>query len=731
MHSTRTGSSRSFSLVVLGSVFVVFAATAALLGGFVFWSSAEVDDVAVERQATRVVSALGQQLEQVSHDQQSVAVWDDTLSAVSRRDLTWLNHNVGRQMSSYFRHSATYILEADDNPIYAAEAGRRVATTRYAEIAAAAGPMVAELREKARVGYVDIPPSIADYVVLGGEPSIVGVIPIVAANGEGERRPGEEPVLVSVVKLDLHYELGMIDRYMLEAGRFTTNPSGDGLSVFPVANRSGRIVAFYEWQPYLPGSEFLKQTGPALATGFAVLGLVVALLLHRLWRSSRALESKHIDAERQATQDPLTHLPNRLSFERQFDRIIREPGPARALPRLLMLDLDRFKQVNDTLGHHAGDDLIRAVGERLRHVVGPDALLARLGGDEFAILSLDSVTEPEVMELCRRIIETIGRPFRIGGNEAFVGVSIGVVMARQQDRSRHELTRKADIALYEAKSSGRNRAAIYEESMNELVQTRHSIEAELREALKVGDQLWVAFQPLFGRNDGEVVGAEALVRWTHPRRGPISPMHFVPIAESSGLIEALGDVVLRRACEMGARWPGHTIAVNISPAQMRNPTFAERIFAILDETGMRPEDLEIEITESILLDDELAIADAIRSFRRAGIKIALDDFGTGYSSLNYLKRYPVDRIKIDRSFISQLSHAGASVAIVQALVTLAHALDIEVTAEGVETDEQYHVLASMGCNTFQGYLFSMPLEATELEALIAPATPPLPIARVA
>ncbi len=730
MLSTVTGRGRSFSLVVLGSVLVVFATTAALLGFFVFWSAAQVDKVSIDRQSLRVVSALHQQLRQMSRDLENIAVWDDTLSAVTRRDTVWLNHNVGRQMASYFGHEASYIVEADDQPVYAARRGRRVEAGSYGEIAGTVAPMLDELRALTRLGYVDVPPSIADFAVINGTPAIVGAFPIVSANGEGDRVPGEEPVLVSVIKLDLTYELGMINRYMLEAGRFTTTPNHNELSVFPVTNRSGRIVAFYEWKPYLPGAELLAQTGPAFATAFGVLGLIVAALLHRLWRSSRALESKRIDAERQATEDPLTHLPNRLSFERQFDELIRESGADRQLPTLLMLDLDRFKQVNDTLGHHAGDDLIRAVGERLRQVVGPDAILARLGGDEFAILCRNNLSEPEVMELCRRIIEAIGRPFRIAGNEAFVGVSIGVVMTRRQDRNRHELTRRADIALYEAKSSGRNRAAIYVDAMNELVQTRHSIEAELREALKSGDQLWVAFQPLFGRREGEIVGAEALVRWTHPRRGPISPAHFVPIAESSGLIEALGDVVLRRACQMGARWPGHTIAVNISPAQLRNPTFAERIFAILKETGMRPQDLEIEITESILLDDELAASDAIHSFRRAGIKIALDDFGTGYSSLNYLKRYPVDRIKIDRSFISQLSHGGTSVAIVQALVTLAHALDIEVTAEGVETDEQHRVLAAMGCNTFQGYLFSLPLAPAALEALLeGPA--PLPEARVA
>jgi len=730
MQSTGAGKGRSFSLIVLASVFVVFAATAAMLGGYVLYSSAQVDKVGVDRQAIRLAKAISLQLEEISHDQESVAVWDDTLAAVTRRDFTWLNHNVARQMASFFHHSATYIVDSEDAPIYAAKIGRRVEAGTYGEVAGLVAPMLDELRASTRLGYVDVPPSIADFVVVDGTPAILGVFPIVSANGEGERAPGEEPILVSIVKLDLSYELGMTDRYMLEAGRFTIKPTESRLSVFPLVDRSGRTVAFYEWERYLPGSEMLAQTAPAFATGFGVFGLVVALLLYGLWRSSRALESKQADAERQATEDPLTRLPNRLSFERQFDRIIHNPGIGRPLPTLLMLDLDRFKQVNDTLGHHAGDDLIRAVGERLRHVLGTHPILARLGGDEFGILTVDTMSQPEVMELCRRIIEAIGRPFRISGSEAFVGVSIGVVTARAQDRDRHELTRKADIALYEAKSSGRNRAAFYKESMNELVQTRHSTEADLREALKHDDQLWVAFQPLFGRREGEIVGAEALVRWTHPRRGLISPIDFVQIAESSGLIEALGEFVLRRACQMGARWPGNTIAVNISPAQMRNPTFAERIFAILEETGMRPQDLEIEITESILLDDELAASDAIRLFRRAGIKIALDDFGTGYSSLNYLKRYPVDRIKIDRSFISQLSNAAASVAIVQALVTLAHALDIEVTAEGVETDEQYRVLASMGCNTFQGYRFSKPLDPDALEALLE-AADPLPAARVA
>ena len=254
--------------------------------------------------------------------------------------------------------------------------------------------------------------------------------------------------------------------------------------------------------------------------------------------------------------------------------------------------------------------------------------------------------------------------------------------------------------------------------MNELLQNRHMIEGELREALRRGDQLSVAFQPLYGPDHTSIVGAEALARWNNPRLGQVSPAHFISIAESSGLIETLGQFVLRQACEQGAKCPGRTIAVNMSPVQLRNPHFPEQVFAMLSETGMPPGDLELEITEGILLEDASIASEALHVFRSAGIRIALDDFGTGYSSLNYLKRYPVDRIKIDRSFVSQLAVGHVSVAIVEAMVRLAHALKIEVTAEGVETQEQMKVLTDLGCNIFQGFLLSPPVTASMFEALL-------------
>lgn len=710
-------------MLVLAAFVVVFAIAAILLGGFLLWSAGQIDDNAISRQAQRVIHAVQAQRTFAPREQESVAIWDDAVVAARDHDKSWLESNIGKWMFEYFGHDESYVLAPDDAPIYAAIDGRTRGTASFDSRSAALLPLVDDLRKLTAAGYLDVPPHVADYVLVDGRPAIASVMPLVSDSGNLTQPAGREAILVTIVRLDIDFELRMIDRYMTEVGRFTTVTSAAAdIEAFPVTNRAGRIVAFFEWLPFRPGQELLQRTAPALILAFTFVSLLVSLLIYRLQRALKALEYKRIDAERQATEDTLTGLPNRLSFDRQFNgRLetikLRDPPTA-----LLMLDLDRFKQVNDTLGHHAGDELIRAVADRLRAVLGPTDVLARLGGDEFAILHTCYAGTVEVAALAQRIVDTIAKPFRVQGSDAFVGVSIGIVVATSGQRDSHELSRKADIALYEAKSAGRNRAAFYEEAMDEQVQNRHVIEAELREALRSPGQLWVAFQPLCGDAE-EIVGAEALLRWTHPQIGVIPPSRFIAIAESTGLIEQLGEFVLRRAAEFGARWPGRTIAVNISPAQLRNPTFAERVFALLKETGMRPADLEIEITEGILLDDESTAANTIRSFRAAGIRIALDDFGTGYSSLSYLKRYPVDRIKIDRSFVAQLSTANASDAIVQAMVTLAHALDIEVTAEGVETVEQFRALLGMGCNTFQGYLFSQPLTLDDIDARFAEPLP--------
>jgi diguanylate cyclase (GGDEF)-like protein len=730
--STRIKSRRTLSMLVLATFVVVFAITALIFGGFLLWSAGEIDGDALGRQTARIKHAVASQLEGVPREQQSVSIWDEAVIAARNHDQVWFNLNIGEWMSDYFGHDESYVLSPDNTPVYAAIEGSTVAPEVFERHRGFIQPLLDELRNTAAAGYIDAPPSVADYMRIDSQPAIVSVTPIVSDTGNLSQRAGREAVLISVVHLGPQLGQRLIDRYMTEFGNFNATPaSTPGLASFAVQSRAGRIVAFFEWQPYRPGNDLLVRTAPAMGATMVIFAALVAALVNRLWRALEALDHKRRDAERQAGEDPLTGLPNRLKFDREFEARLNSQALRDGPLALLMLDLDRFKQVNDTLGHHAGDELIRSVGERLRQIVEPGDVLARLGGDEFAILHYCYAGTVEVSALASRIVDAIARPFRVHGNDAFVGVSIGIVLAGEAERDSRELSRKADIALYEAKSAGRNRAAIYEEAMDELVQGRHTIEADLREALRVPGQLWVAFQPLCSQTRSAIVGAEALMRWTHPRLGNIPPNRFIGIAESTGLIEPLGEFVLRRATQFGARWPGRTVAVNISPAQLRNPGFAERVFAILAETGMAPSDLEMEITESILLDDESIALDAIRSFREAGIRIALDDFGTGYSSLNYLKRYPVDRIKIDRSFVSQLGTGDGTEPIVQAMVTLAHALGIEVTAEGVETHEQYRILAAMGCNTFQGYLFSVPLAVGDMTTLLADAERTTGVAEVA
>jgi diguanylate cyclase (GGDEF)-like protein len=492
-----------------------------------------------------------------------------------------------------------------------------------------------------------------------------------------------------------------------------------------VTDSSGSVVTYFEWIPALPGTEMLLQTAPILAAAFLIAAVLVIAMVHSLWKASRELEAGRMRAEYEATHDPLTGLPNRLDFERQLADAVAGSLRDDTQVALLILNLDDFKQINDTLGQQAGDEVIRAVGQRLQGLFEGQVAMARMGGGEFALIHSGKSAAETAAELARQAIAAIGKPFIVSHNEVFVSASIGIALSADGGTDGVEISRKAGIALFEAKSTGRNRAVFYEDRMDEALQNRHTIEAELREALRGDDQLTVAFQPLFDTATGTVQGAEALVRWNNPRLGQVSPAHFIPIAEGTGQIESVDEFVLRRACELGARWAGTVLAVNVSPVQLRNPKFSGRVFDQLKEADMRPQDLELEITESILIEEERTALAALHQFRQAGIRIALDDFGTGYSSLNYLKRYPVDRIKIDRSFIGQLARDSVSTAIVQAMITLAHALNIKVTAEGIETREQMELLVEMGCDTLQGFLLSPPTTPRLLEVMLRRREPRL------
>jgi diguanylate cyclase (GGDEF)-like protein len=386
---------------------------------------------------------------------------------------------------------------------------------------------------------------------------------------------------------------------------------------------------------------------------------------------------------------------------------------------LLLLDLDRFKLINDTYGHHAGDELIIEVGHRVSSLVGEKNTVGRLGGDEFVVI-LDAVNSPrEIQTMCEQIIAALSRPFTLLGSDTWIGVSIGVAIAPEDAVDRSEMMRKADIALYEAKSQGRGQYRVFERAMDESVKTRQQIAGDLRLAMQSKKDLAVFYQPLMDISGQKVVALEALMRWNHPVHGAISPSEFIPLAEEMGLIIQIGEWVLREACRVSLKWPDLTIAVNVSPLQFRAPGFVERFKAIVKQEKTLATRIELEVTEGVLIEDEKGAQETMKKLREAGFRIALDDFGTGYSSLNYLSHFSVDKIKIDRSFTQSLGVTENSMAIIESVVKLGQAMGLTVTAEGVETHGQMAALAEAGCNQLQGYLFSQAVSEEHIVELLA------------
>jgi diguanylate cyclase (GGDEF)-like protein/PAS domain S-box-containing protein len=418
-----------------------------------------------------------------------------------------------------------------------------------------------------------------------------------------------------------------------------------------------------------------------------------------------------------AHHDALTGLPNRLLFRDRLEAALAQAQRGRGFT-VFCLDLDRFKEVNDTLGHPLGDALLGAVAARLAAGLRATDTLARLGGDEFAIIQADMDQPGDASALAGRLIESLQAPFDIEGHQVLIGTSIGIAISPADGRSGEALLKAADMALYRAKAEGRGRWRFFEAGMDARMQQRRALEIDLRRAVQAGE-FELFYQPIVAIPSRQVTGLEALLRWRHPQRGLVPPDTFIPLAEETGLIVPLGDWVLRQACREAAGWAGAPkIAVNLSPAQFTGPQLLETIAGALQESGLDPARLELEITETAMLQDTEATLATLHRMKALGVRIAMDDFGTGYSSLSYLRRFPFDKVKIDRSFTSEIGQSPQSAAIIGAVADLCSGLAMTTTAEGVETEPQFQALLRMGCQEAQGYLFSRPLPAAEIPGLL-------------
>jgi len=418
-----------------------------------------------------------------------------------------------------------------------------------------------------------------------------------------------------------------------------------------------------------------------------------------------------------AFHDALTGLPNRTLLNERLDQILlrapRRPEPG----ALIYIDLDRFKEVNDTYGHQAGDELVRQFAQRIGGLVRASDTAARLGGDEFAILLHGADPGFSPAEVCRRILLAAEQPFALDEGQAYVSASIGLVEWSEPVIGRTELHQRADMALYQAKRDGRACFRVFNAALDARMRRRRRLEVDLRAALAAGTGLELAYQPLFATQGEQLVAFEALVRWQHPEMGYLQPADFLDVTEESGLIVPLGEWVLEEACTSLRATPDISLAVNLSPAELGSEQCVPRILAVLERTGFDPARLQLEVTEHTILDLRLAV-ERLRALRDAGIKIVLDDFGTGYSSLSHLQRLAIDKVKIDRSFVQDFLNFDESRAIVRAIARLGRSLGVSVTAEGVETEEQRTFLRRLGCEELQGFLLSRPLSTADAITLL-------------
>ncbi|WP_235535202.1 putative bifunctional diguanylate cyclase/phosphodiesterase [Sphingomonas sp. Leaf339] len=418
-----------------------------------------------------------------------------------------------------------------------------------------------------------------------------------------------------------------------------------------------------------------------------------------------------------AFHDSLTGLPNRSYFRQSLEQSIVRAVRAGESVAILCLDLDGFKAINDTLGHPVGDALLRKVGEVL-DALAPDGMVARLSGDEFAIILSGAFDADRPRALAQSILNATQTPIVVDGHQIASSISIGIAIGPSDGADPDQLLKSADLALYRAKHDGRGAFRFFEASLDEAARKRRQMEVDLRDALQNG-QFRLNFQPIFDLKADRIGGFEALLRWAHPVRGEVGPAEFIPVAEEIGLITVIGEWVMHEACRQATAWPDHVrIAVNVSPLQFRHPGFQAVILQALSRSGLAPNRLEVEITESVFLAGETPVLTLLHRLREMGVRVALDDFGTGYSSLSYLRSFPFDKIKIDRSFITDLAANDSSSAIVRAIVDLARALDMETTAEGVEDRDQLAQLRDQGCGNIQGYFFSRPVEGSGVDALL-------------
>ena len=723
----------------IGIAIAFFGLVLVAIIAYAGWSA---NETATETERTLVENALNHRIARVLNEEKSVAWWDEPITKITDKavDFDFADTEFGIFLTETYGHDEVHILNGANRPIYSYYGEKREDPSSFETRRTAVAGVIDEARQSPGHSSLRARPdtfsqSQSNYRVLAGggqaarwaghvvtvegRPALVAAMTIVP-NIDTSLLKGTPNLLVDIKYID--------DAFISEIGRslllsdfsLTPKPAEKGAVVSqPFVGDDGTPIGYLNWTTRQPGQVLLTIVLPLVAFGVFATGLLSHTILRRLRRASRELWEREAQARHEAKHDALSGLPNRVHMVEKIDSFLQGRALATHDNRAVAayLDIDRFKDINDTLGHQAGDELIKLVARRLMDCLRPNDFLARFGGDEFVILCAPAGAEAS-SALAERVDQAFASPFALGGQNIRVTASVGIAVAPDNGVSADELMRHADIALYEAKGAGRARAVLFSEDMARQVERRRTIELDLRAAIET-DMLCLNYQPIVSSASGEIVGLEALLRWRHPVHGDMSPADFIPIAENAGLLPELGEWVLSHAMEDSRRWPHLEIALNLSPVQFRHVDLETTLRRLVKAHCVEPSRFVLEITEGVLLeatDHTNAILEALHSI---GFKIALDDFGTGYSSLAYLCNFRFNKIKIDRSFVRRISRVDISRTIVRSVVSIGRGLGMDIVAEGVETEFEAMMMAKLGCTELQGYYFSRPVDAEQMTDLLA------------
>jgi diguanylate cyclase (GGDEF)-like protein len=692
-------------------------------------SAAErADDVELQQERRLLVQAIADRGRRVMRELENVAASNDIVLQLHYNfDPDWVHHLVGLRLSTFFDHDHVFVVDRADGLTYAMIENKSVDPARFAPVRGELGRIIELLRGVAQPFDDEVvlqastdpttnlsrPRRAQRLQTFMNRPAIVAGV---AASVPGGMGASEEatPLVLAVKYVDGQLLSDISTRFDLPSLRTVSAEAaerGDAVSV--LSDSAGAPIARFSWLPNQPGGKIVATVLPFMAVAFGGFALLTGLALRYIRRTAMKLAEGEDRLRHLALHDPLSGLPNRTQFGERLAEVISSTAQDSRVAAVLAIDLDHFKDINDTLGHHIGDGLIGVVAQRLVHALRHDDLVARLGGDEFAVITTNATEVAALERFAERLIAILRAPYSISGHTLVIGASIGIAVIDRAGGNAADVMRRADVALYRAKNEGRSRACIYDADMDADLRERKQLEQDLRAAI-AEDGLSVAYQPIMNSSGEKMAGVEALCRREHPTRGAVPPVEFIPIAERSELIIPLGEWVLRKACIEAKPWIGLTVAVNVSPLQFRRQDFVEVVERILAETEFDPQRLELELTESTLLGNVDEAEKAMLRLKALGVRFALDDFGTGYSSLLYLRRFPFDRIKIDRSFVRSIETAADAASIVHAIVSLGRGLGMKVTAEGVENPEQQLFLRAAGVHSMQGYRFGKPQPAQDI-----------------